>query len=123
MKLEAGKYYKTRDGRKAYVAALREDAIPDECAVGWVLRDSGYWESCWWSANGVFEAISEFNLIAEWTEPEAKVERWLYAKYAVIVIEADGTVKKENLYLTAEAPNELSDMRFYEGRIKLEPME
>ena len=119
MKIEANKFYRTSDGRKAYVAAMMEGAVPEECAVGWVLRDGGSWESCWWSAKGAFDVMSEFNIVSEWTEaPEVKPteERWLYAYFHQV---HGAWLSREQIAEDSLRENVIEPL----GRIKLEPME
>jgi hypothetical protein len=70
MKIEAGKYYKTRDGRKAYVAAVLENplgrTVTHKC-LGFVgdrymsWTDNGHEWSCFGG--------NPSDLIAEWREP------------------------------------------------------
>jgi hypothetical protein len=68
--LEAGKYYKTRDGRKAFVAGINPfgDRYDDDKAVGFINGNG----TCSWSTNGTWmERADEddFDLVAEWQEP------------------------------------------------------
>jgi hypothetical protein len=43
MKLEAGKYNKTRDGRMAFVAGINDQATGSDVCVGWVDRGPRSW--------------------------------------------------------------------------------
>ena len=79
MKLEAGKYYKTRNGLKAYVEFIRQDNpfrdyIPEYPAIGFI---ESYGEHMW-KTNGEFNTFieSELDLISEWREP-VKVSGWV----------------------------------------------
>lgn len=71
LKLEAGKYYRTSNGRKAYVAAINM-MLPD-CeelrTVGYIPYEdgNGVIPTIWWS-NG--QASNSPSLIAEWVEPK-----------------------------------------------------
>lgn len=69
MKLEAGKYYKTRDGRKAYVGYVRED----DCQYPAVGHMDGGGVDCWLARGGyVDKGGTHFNdLIEEWVEPRS----------------------------------------------------
>lgn len=67
--LEAGKYYRTRAGRKAYISGI--NPFPDGShirAIG-VIVDSGVkgWNMC-----GAYSLSSDhaFDLVAEWFEPK-----------------------------------------------------
>lgn len=115
MKLEAGKYFKTRDGRKAYVAAIAPEEIGAAYpAIGWLgdqldnwLTDGRYMRS----GNDESE-----DLIAEWIEPEAKAEWCLYAY-------KDRSGNVYNYDTPLPEPRLIQyDYKFL-GRIKLEPME
>jgi hypothetical protein len=70
MKLEAGKYYKTRDGRRAYVAAVLENPLG---AVGTCYPVLGYIGDIYasWRLDGRASREPEVpgDLIAEWREP------------------------------------------------------
>jgi hypothetical protein len=67
MKLEAGKFYKTRDGRKAFAAA--ENPFHDNKFryVGWVEYDPC---NLGWNWEGKHPNKSRYDLIAEWVEPK-----------------------------------------------------
>ena len=70
MKFEAGKYYKTRSGRKAFVAATENPFRPSNAfrMCGFI---EGYSYSMAWTSDGRSSLISEDidDLIAEWKEP------------------------------------------------------
>jgi len=79
IKLEAGKFYQTRDGRKAFVAALVENPFGETESI-YVAR--GYINDKnverGWTASGIWY-VGEDNkndLIAEWTEPK-RIKGWL----------------------------------------------
>jgi hypothetical protein len=79
-------------------------------------------QKCWCNSEKKPSPFLDGKTIAEF-DLEKKEERWAYVRWGVIKTDADGVITKENLHLAPDAPNELSDMRFYEGRIRLEPME
>jgi len=63
MKIEQGKYYRTRDGRKAYIE--RDDGSPYDPFL--VRHESG--ETIWHRKNGEINIDTrEDDLIAEWTD-------------------------------------------------------
>lgn len=71
MKLEAGKYYRTRSGMKAFVGAI----CPYEChpfqkVVGWIGG------SCFtWAMSGQWGSGSNNpDLVAEWVDPPTTLE-------------------------------------------------
>ena len=71
LKLEAGKYYRTRDGRKAFVGYISPNQ-PDEHlskVVGELLCGTD-WSPCSWRVNGDYinDESSACNLIAEWKD-------------------------------------------------------
>lgn len=68
MKIEAGKFYKTRDGQKARVYAL--DACGDYPVHGAVLCNDGMWILSSWTCGGHDDAegpASSNDIVAEWT--------------------------------------------------------
>ena len=76
MQITAGKYYKTRDGRKAFVSAVE---VPCEryCVnkrIHPVLGYIGVGQCSWTEAgHGDARCETEYDLVAEWREPVAKV--------------------------------------------------
>ena len=79
MKLEAGKYYKTRNGLKAYVEFIRQDSLFGDYltkypAMGFI---ESYGEQMW-KTNGEFNTSieNELDLISEWREP-IKISGWV----------------------------------------------
>ena len=79
MKLEAGKYYKTRNGLKAYVEFIHQDSpfgdhISKYPATGFI---EGFGKQMW-KTNGEFNPYMEnaMDLISEWREP-IKVSGWV----------------------------------------------
>ena len=86
MKIEAGKYYRTRDGNKACVAGKNGFAkehhdvywlgsFEDDCSKSWCIGGSY-----------VDHEESDDDLVAEWVEPKAVAKEipspheWLYAR-------------------------------------------
>ncbi len=68
MKIEAGKFYRTRAGRKARIYAI-------DCGVDWpihgAVQHDGFWKVCKWDNNGKRPNCigGELSLISEWIEP------------------------------------------------------
>ena len=115
MKLEANKYYCTRDGRKAYVAAiLPNDMIGRFEAIG-VLNECTFLWMIGGEAADVGVETSK-DLISEWTdEPEKKESGWLYV-YRDEIGCMDFSTKKYK-------QQEINERWSFLGRIRLEPME
>jgi hypothetical protein len=122
MKLEAGKYYRTRDGRKAYVAAIAPEWVATDYPVlGWVdiatIR---------WRADGKeVRNESPCDLISEWTdEPEKKEDtaRYLYAYHNIIEADESGEIVSKGVSFM-DGKSKGLDRSIYIGRIRLEPME
>jgi hypothetical protein len=71
MKIEAGKYYRTRDGRKAFVAGFSPFAsVIELCrATGFIDGDGSVRG---WSTDGRYwsEFGGELDLVEEWREPK-----------------------------------------------------
>jgi hypothetical protein len=75
MKIEAGKFYKTRDGHKVRIYAL--DGRPEFSVHGAILYDNGR-DRCVWMPSGFFHSRDRDSkdIIAEWAhEPEIHWER------------------------------------------------
>ncbi len=63
LKIECGKYYKTRDGRKACVVFYEEDKKAP--FRGLVSRED---RTKYWTENGISWFGSEYDLVSEWKE-------------------------------------------------------
>lgn len=78
LKIEAGKFYKTRDGQKACVAFIGNplDARCVDQAFGFASRAYGVIS---WSLDGksLVQGTQEWDLVEEWVEP-AKGALWLH---------------------------------------------
>ena len=79
MKIEAGKYYRTRFGSKAYVADVYKDQFIDgnltdrNDAIGWVFyEDKTVTHECWGQGGCYFPDRREsgYDLVSEWVEEE-----------------------------------------------------
>lgn len=57
-----GKYYKTRDGRKAYVMAMANEGKYN--VFGKVLDHNGLWNNCSWGDDGHSRRGSSYDLVA-----------------------------------------------------------
>lgn len=69
MKIEVGKFYKTRDGRKARIYAV-DGRVHDERIHG-AIWDNGF-GLCGWAEDGSFygdHSVSENDLVPEWEDP------------------------------------------------------
>lgn len=69
LKIEEGKFYRTRDGQKARIYAT--DGGYDERYHGAILCDMGWFSTtwaehgAWWSIDG---AVHDYDIVAEWTD-------------------------------------------------------
>lgn len=81
LKIEAGKYYKTRGGKKAYVACIvlpnpfEGPSIKDQFPVRHVIDQE---VGCWYCrADGRLQPGKDdaYDLVAEWKEPEVRVRK------------------------------------------------
>lgn len=75
MKIEAGKYYKMRNGEKAYVAGVNPDNSKIMCCVGWDVSGNQSW-----TIDGRFSLAEtcDFDIIEEWREQKkVKIDCWL----------------------------------------------
>lgn len=89
---EAGKYYRTRDGRKAYVASLYDCPFPcpegegEFTFRGWIdLPDMRDYQACGWTADGrnlKDGTDTQYDLIAPWKEP---IEVQISDNYTAVV--------------------------------------
>jgi hypothetical protein len=75
MKIEAGKYYKTRDGHRAFVGAVSPFPSTDRLylVVGWIQGESA---STSWGPSGEYADGSNApeDLVAEWVDPPTPLE-------------------------------------------------
>lgn len=76
MKIEAGKFYKTRDGKKARIYAVGESYFYS--IHGAVLLEKG-WSIESWRSDGRSEISTEQrnDLVSEWEEPRPRLKAWL----------------------------------------------
>lgn len=77
MKFEAGKYYKTRVGQKAFVAATENPFCPSFYPIIGYISDSTS-VAKWTPGGGFFNSFTQspYDLISEWKEP-VTVTKWL----------------------------------------------
>lgn len=85
-KIEAGKFYRTHDGKKAFVGAQRPEqfnGLSEQCGFSGFVDGLDYVIA--WKADGsAVESYSNLSLVAEWVEPK-RIKGWLN-------IDADGLV-------------------------------
>lgn len=94
--LEAGKYYKTREGEKAFVAFVRQDKC-NAChqAIGHIVdgdfkawrKDGGYMQS---------NMASNCDIIEEWKEPEVISVRVYLGNDGKIYADRQGQIRIDN---------------------------
>lgn len=75
IKLEAGKYYRTRDGRKAFVSGKNPFSDTQCCICGFI---EGYGSTSWTIDGNYYSDKSDvaYDLIAEWKEPK-RIKGWV----------------------------------------------
>jgi len=78
LKIEAGKYYRTRDGRKARIDCIIEPVMGKlkyPCVgelEGWLSKTPPSWQ-----LDGSFDSVErEQDLVAEWKEPK-RIKGWM----------------------------------------------
>lgn len=76
MKIEVGKFYKTRDGRKARIYTL--DAGGTRPIQG-AVNDDGIWRMEAWYTSGkyIFDGAALTDIVSEWTEPKPRMLAYL----------------------------------------------
>jgi hypothetical protein len=73
MKIEAGKYYKLRNGKKAYVVCIVHNPFSDESYVypimGFIEDRNG---TASWTLKGesIKDSVSEWDIVEEWRDPQ-----------------------------------------------------
>lgn len=92
LKIEAGKFYKCRDGRKAFVAG--RSPFPSHWPFVGVIEGASL-ETYGWQDNGVYDCSGddEEDLIAEWREPVAVTATILLVRNArgeAVVVAGNG---------------------------------
>lgn len=89
MKIEAGKFYLTRHGKKAKVYDLVK-TNGENCIHGAVLYDFGWGIHSWYDGGYFARSDSQpLDLIAEWVEPKPRLVAWLGDCDRVIMKPAD----------------------------------
>lgn len=96
MKLEAGRWYRTRDGRKAFVG-FNHSVRKSSQWVGYIDGQESLYS---WSYSGLYcsDIGSDFDLVAEWAKP--KLRPWKF-----------GEVPSGAWYARKIAPAQLSTIR------------
>jgi hypothetical protein len=82
MKIEAGKYYKTRDGKKAFVEhVFQKSPFSGSSPSGYTSFGfiEGNGQVDWWTADGFYVTCGQGcnDLVAEWREPRVVVREVL----------------------------------------------
>lgn len=81
MKIEAGKFYRTREGKKARIYATDGNGL-DSSVHGAILLPRNQWGLCMWNENGRYfsDEENENDLVSEWVDkPEvdwSKMPAW-----------------------------------------------
>lgn len=72
MKIEPGKYYKTRCGKKAWIGHIcPEESNRPNPVYGYIVEDGNFWAMYCWHLDGK-ASNCDYCLVSEWTEPEKK---------------------------------------------------
>ena len=74
MKIEVGKFFKTRDGHKVRIYAV--DCGYDEPVHGAMLIDD-QWVSESWDYNKKHRCDDDFDIISEWEDPKPRLKAWI----------------------------------------------
>lgn len=78
MKIEVGKFYKTRNGRKVRIYAI--DGQKEHPVHGAICdSQNNEWYPDSWSFNGEYSRIfgDPLSIVAEWEEPKPKLKAWI----------------------------------------------
>lgn len=78
LQLEAGKFYRTRDGGKAYVCGRHPfDKTPNHMPFFGFVEKEGQYTVFWWHLDGTAgESVPHSTLVAEWVEPK-RIKGWV----------------------------------------------
>lgn len=78
MKIEAGKFYRTRDGRKARVYAV-DGTLGTSSEIHGAVFHGGAWGARQWSKSGSYNNTieRELDIVSEWAEPAPKLIAWV----------------------------------------------
>lgn len=89
MNIEVGKFYKTRDGRKARIYAV--DGGQGNFLHG-AIYNEGYWATASWFSNGTIYSHGESpnDLIAPWID-KPEFDRNFLPKWKAIAMESSGS--------------------------------
>jgi len=78
MKIEVGRFYKARDGRKAFIIECKDGeylgAIKSEDSA------TGYWGQRW-QEDGVCKELGASKLVSEWEEPKPRLKAYLVKEF------------------------------------------
>ena len=114
MRLEVGKFYKTRDGRKAWVICK---SLQSGLKPGFHIAMVDVISTTFIDVDGFCGLDRRWDLVSEWTEddePRAKVKMW---QWVVTVVNA---LHKENHYLTTKFyPNQEEAAKAHDDWIKI----
>ena len=78
MKLEVGKFYKTREGNKAVIYAIHTENANGYVALGAVFDAQSNWVPCSWTIDGHYHNSRSAllaDLVTEWVDPHP-AESW-----------------------------------------------
>ena len=109
MKIEAGKYYRMRDGNKAYVAGVVKDEFNTKYPVSGYrhMKKEDEWISVGWKIDGNYfnDEPNDKDIIAEWDEPNDKdiIAEWDEPKEFHPLKEFVGTLDKDSCKEMKEA--------------------
>jgi len=97
MKIEINKYYKTRDGRKAFVQYETNHNI-----VGHICADAGINNVTFWFMSGSFAAVDQHgkDLVAPWEDEQEEID--VSAMWVAVFDYIDGGYSMSTAYKTKE---------------------
>lgn len=75
MKIEVGKFYRDREGRKVRIYAVEDTQFK---GIHGAFLNGNMWCSNVWTIHGTDECgYGSFDIAAEWEEPGPKLEAWI----------------------------------------------
>lgn len=78
MKIEVGKYYKTRGGRKVRIYAVDGECLYSVHGALFEADNKG-WICCVWTEEGrlISNTEADYDIVSEWTEPKPRLYAYL----------------------------------------------
>lgn len=99
MKIEAGKFYKTKSGRKIRIYATNCTPDGQGYAIHGAIEYLGVWNLTSWQSNGRWDSRPHTNdIVSEWEEPKSRLlgYRHIMTGQVILSSQPEDTMQREN---------------------------